>query len=138
VADLAAAPTEKPKLKKKERKSAQAAAADSFPAESLAVAGQANAPVAETATATELKQALAPEGAPELVFPSWLHFMACQIWQSQDSFLTELALQELVMQELVLQELVKQELVKQELVKQDLVKQGLVRQSQQLRPNLPK
>jgi len=74
VADLAAAPTEKPKLKKKERKSAQAAAADSFPAESLAVAGQANVPVAETATATELKQALAPEGAPELVFRRWLTF----------------------------------------------------------------
>ena len=72
VADLAAAPTEKPKLKKKERKSAQAAAADTFSAESLAVAGQADVPVPETATATELQQALAPEGAA--VFQRWLTF----------------------------------------------------------------
>ncbi|KAL0022913.1 hypothetical protein WJX77_006650 [Trebouxia sp. C0004] len=72
AADLAAALAEKPKLKKKERKSAQAAAADTFPAESFAVAGQADVPVPETATAIEPNQALAPEGAP--VFQRWLTF----------------------------------------------------------------
>ncbi|DBA82461.1 TPA: hypothetical protein ACH3X2_000693 [Trebouxia sp. C0005] len=63
AADLTAAPAKSPNLKKKERKSAQAAAADTFPAESLAVAWQAGVPVAEMATAAELQQALAPEGA---------------------------------------------------------------------------
>ena len=132
AADLATAPAGKPKAKKKQRKSAQAAAADDFPAESLAVAGQADVTVPETATATEPEQALAPEGAP--VFrngchsPSWLHFMACLRWQSQDTFLTQMALQELMtMQELVLQQ---QGLVMQERVLQQLVKQGPVRQSQ--------
>ncbi len=72
AADLAAAIAEKPKAKKKQRKSAQAAAADDFPAESLAVAGQDDVPVPETATATEPKPALAPEGAP--VFQKWLSF----------------------------------------------------------------
>ena len=72
AADLATGPAEKPKAKKKQRKSSLAAAADEFPAESLAVAGQAGVPVPETATATELKQALAPLGAP--VFQQWLSF----------------------------------------------------------------
>ena len=67
--DLTATPAAKPKLKKKGRKSAQAAAADTFPAESLAVAGQADGPVPEM---TELGQALVPEGAP--VFQRWLTF----------------------------------------------------------------
>jgi len=72
AADLVTAPAEKPKAKKKQPKSVQAPAADDFPAESLAVAGQADVPVPETATATEPKQALAPEGAP--VFQKWLSF----------------------------------------------------------------
>ena len=54
--------------------------------------------------------------------------MACLRWQSQDTFLTQMALQELMtMQELVLQQ---QGLVMQERVLQQLVKQGPVRQSQ--------
>ena len=72
AADLAAASAEQPKAKKKKRKSSLAAAADSLPVESPAVAGQADELVPETATATELKQALAPEGAP--VFQKWLSF----------------------------------------------------------------
>lgn len=72
AADLTAAPAKSPNLKKKERKSAQAAAADTFPAESLAVAWQAGVPVAEMATAAELQQALAPEGVA--VFQRWLTF----------------------------------------------------------------
>ncbi len=70
--DLATTTAEKPKAKKKKRKSVQAPAADTFPAESLAVAEQADEPVPETATATEPEQALAPEGAP--VFQKWLSF----------------------------------------------------------------
>ncbi len=72
AADLAVTPAEKPKAKKKHRKSVQAAAADDLPTESPVVAEQADEPVSEMATVTEPKQALAPEGAP--VFQKWLSF----------------------------------------------------------------